>query len=430
MGNIPVIHEVATSFMSLGDAIAGDPQAARDRWDKYAKESIVGSACAALHHGIHDNEEEAKKYAKGLGRATGQLLLGGGILENVPVFQELATAGKSLGDVIGGGDDKAARDRWGEYAENSVIGSTCYAMHEDIHGNHKRAEVLISNAGKATLSAATTVATTALTVCTGGVAAPLGVPAAAAIGASMGASTSVLNAAVNAGIYDKELNPGDLIGGGLFGGVAGGVSGGLQAKAHAKAMKNITDAERLVETGEQTMSRGDPNGTVSCKMYDKEGHSYEGFNARARGKQLGASNRRAAQVGNSERAFPGGTPNLDAASNTPGVQSRLRQNGGENWPMRNCAEPHAYESMKGARPNTTPEANYTIKQNPTGPTVKAPCNNCTAMGDNYGRTPFAGHDGMPVVNAALSKLDGVSACTAVGSASAMIVVAVGSSPKK
>ena len=74
-----------------------------------------------------------------MGRATGQALLGGGMLESVPVFQEVATGGKFLGDMIGGGDDERARKRWGDYAENSTVGSFCYA----IHRNPKHAEQLI-----------------------------------------------------------------------------------------------------------------------------------------------------------------------------------------------------------------------------------------------------------------------------------------------
>ena len=46
---------------------------------------------------------------KGSERATGQALLGGGLLKDVPVFHELATAGKSLGHMIGGANRQAAK---------------------------------------------------------------------------------------------------------------------------------------------------------------------------------------------------------------------------------------------------------------------------------------------------------------------------------
>ena len=65
MGTIPVIQEIATSFASLGDAICGDPERARQRWRDYAKESIIGSPCVALHHSIHGDEDTAEEYLKG-----------------------------------------------------------------------------------------------------------------------------------------------------------------------------------------------------------------------------------------------------------------------------------------------------------------------------------------------------------------------------
>merc|ERR1712037_185955 len=52
-------------------------------------------------------------------RASGQLCMqlavcGGGLLSEVPGFKELDKCGKSLGDVIGGGDEESARKRWTE----------------------------------------------------------------------------------------------------------------------------------------------------------------------------------------------------------------------------------------------------------------------------------------------------------------------------
>ena len=50
----------------------------------------------------------------GMGRATGRAVCGGGLLSEVPGFKELDKCGKSLGDVIGGGDEESARKRWTE----------------------------------------------------------------------------------------------------------------------------------------------------------------------------------------------------------------------------------------------------------------------------------------------------------------------------
>ena len=43
MGNLPVVHEVTTSFQSLGDAITGDLDGAANRWNTYAEQSVIGS---------------------------------------------------------------------------------------------------------------------------------------------------------------------------------------------------------------------------------------------------------------------------------------------------------------------------------------------------------------------------------------------------
>ena len=154
-----------------------------------------------------------------MGRATGQALLGGGLLENVPGFQELATSGKALGDLMGGGDKKSAAKRYEDYVENSMIGSTVGAIVESAQGNKERANQLIKNAGKATLSAGATVG---LTIVTGGLAAPAGTAVAVGAGASVGASTSVISTALDAELYnDGEADPGAMVGGAIFGGVLG-----------------------------------------------------------------------------------------------------------------------------------------------------------------------------------------------------------------
>ena len=87
MAKIPILQEIGTSFMSLGDAICGDTKKARQRWVDYSEESLIGSFGVATYHKIDGNDKKADQYAKGFLRTTGQVLCGGGLLENVPVFQ-------------------------------------------------------------------------------------------------------------------------------------------------------------------------------------------------------------------------------------------------------------------------------------------------------------------------------------------------------
>ena len=78
-----------------------------------------------------------------MGRATGKILCGGGLLRDVPVFHEAATCGESLGDMIGGADTQSAAQRWEHYANESVIGSGVYSLTEDlVYGNEEHADEL------------------------------------------------------------------------------------------------------------------------------------------------------------------------------------------------------------------------------------------------------------------------------------------------
>merc|ERR1712093_831855 len=120
MGNIPVLHEVQCSFGSLGDVITGKPAAARQRWHTYAEESFFGSGIYAAVEASRGDRERARELGKGMGRATGKIICGGGVLRDLPVLHELATCGESLGDMIGGGDEISAAKRWTSYAEGLV----------------------------------------------------------------------------------------------------------------------------------------------------------------------------------------------------------------------------------------------------------------------------------------------------------------------
>ena len=57
MGNLPVVHEVTTSFQSLGDAITGDLDGAANRWNTYAEQSVIGSGVYAAVEAARGNEE-------------------------------------------------------------------------------------------------------------------------------------------------------------------------------------------------------------------------------------------------------------------------------------------------------------------------------------------------------------------------------------
>ena len=247
MANLPVVHEVTTLFQSLGDALTGDLDGAANRWNRYAEQSVIGAGAYAAVEAARGNEERAIELAKGMGRATGSALLGGGLLRNVPVFHELATAGDSLGDVIGGGDTETAAQRWGDYAENSVIGSGVYAAVEAGKGNTERAEELGKNMGKAAISAGITTAAVAATIATGGAAAPLGAAAAAGVGAVVGAGVGAGAAAAEQALRKNKIEAGDVVAAALMGGVGGAVGGGMVGRAAAGRAAVAADVANLAE---------------------------------------------------------------------------------------------------------------------------------------------------------------------------------------
>lgn len=247
MANLPVVHEVTTLFQSLGDAITGDPDRAANRWNTYAEQSVIGSGVYAAVEAARGNEERAIELAKGMGRATGSALLGGGAFGNVPVFHELATAGNSLGDVIGGGDTKTAAQRWSHYVENSVIGTGVYAAVEAGKGNTERAEELGKNMGKAAISAGITTAAVAATIATGGAAASLGAAATAGVGAAVGAGVSAGAAAAEQALRKDKIEAGDVVAAALMGGVGGAVGGGIVGRAAASRAAVAADVANLDE---------------------------------------------------------------------------------------------------------------------------------------------------------------------------------------
>ena len=234
MGNVPVIHEVGTGFVSFGDVITGHPEKARERWRTYAQESVVGSYVASVAELCKGNPDKAEEYLKGFGRATGKMVLGGGLLRDVPVFHELAVCGESLGDVIGGGDMKSAEKRWKTYVESSLIGGGIAALGAKIAGDDEEAKKFAKGCGKAALRFGVTAAGIAATASTGGLAAPYGVAASVATGATVGGATGAASTALVQVIDKGKIDDaGAVVGSGLFGGVVGGVSSGYAAKRAA-----------------------------------------------------------------------------------------------------------------------------------------------------------------------------------------------------
>ena len=247
MANLPVVHEVTTLFQSLGDALTGNLDEAANRWNRYAEQSVIGAGAYAAVEAARGNEERAIELAKGMGRATGSALLGGGLLRNVPVFHELATAGDALGDVIGGGDTETAAQRWRDYVEDSVIGTGVYAAVEAGKGNTERAEELRKNMGKAAISAGITTAAAAAIIATGGAAAPLGAAAAAGVGAVVGAGVGAGAAAAEQALRKNKIEAGDVVAAALMGGVGGAVGGGMVGRAAAGRAAVAADVTNLAE---------------------------------------------------------------------------------------------------------------------------------------------------------------------------------------
>jgi len=208
----------------------------------YAEESFFGSGVYAAFEASRGRRERARELGKGMGRATGKIICGGGVLRELPVLHELATCGESLGDMIGGGDDISAAKRWTSYAEASVVGSSIYAAVEAHHGNTPRAQELrqaVIHAGKkAGVTGVATAAVIGVTIASAGAAVPVAIAAGAATGGAVGAAAT---AGVQA--IDGKVNPGDVVGSALFGATAGAIAGGVSAASRGGAIKAASAAE-------------------------------------------------------------------------------------------------------------------------------------------------------------------------------------------
>ena len=218
MGNLPVIHEVGTGFQALGDHALGQPEKARERWDNYYKESVLGSLAIVATERRKGNNAKAGKYLRGFGRAAGKALFGGGLFRDVPGFHELATCGESLGCVIGEGDVEAARESWKTYLESSVIGAGISMLAAKKNGDLETAERLKHGFIRAGARFGVLGLSVAAAVATGGIAASYGIVASAVAGAVVGGGIGVASTAATQIIDNGDVDLGAVIGNGLFGG--------------------------------------------------------------------------------------------------------------------------------------------------------------------------------------------------------------------
>jgi len=234
----PGLHEIGTTFSSIGKLVTGDVKGAGEVWEKYSEESVIGSGVRSAYHGITGDKEEAARIAKGMGRATGRALTGGGLLSEIPVFKELDKAGKSLGDVLGGGDTESARKRWTEeYVEEYCDGS---------------------NWAKAGVQAATVAGGIGVTLLTGGLATAPFYAAVSGAGAGLGVANNAANQGIDiaAGKKDK-FDSGELVGSGLTGGAMAAIGGKVNRAMDRAVLKSAQNAE-LAGTGQTMFTDIDP----------------------------------------------------------------------------------------------------------------------------------------------------------------------------
>ena len=67
---------------------------------------MIGSGIYAAIVACQGDQKRAKELGKGMGRATGSALLGGGLLKNVPGFSEVGLLGDTLGNLIAGDPER------------------------------------------------------------------------------------------------------------------------------------------------------------------------------------------------------------------------------------------------------------------------------------------------------------------------------------
>ena len=210
----------------------------------YSEESLIGSGFTAAGRAIGGDLEGAERCGKGMGRALGQGICLGGLLSGVPGFKELSKAGKSLGDVIGGGDAESARKRWTEewvqeYQDPAFV-------------KHMLTDVVVTTAG------------VAIGVATMGTAT---VPAAIGIGAGIGGGGGAIGNAAHQGIDMLEgkrdtFDAGELVGGALGGAAVGAATAGVAKAIQNGANGGAQGGAQNWKFGEQAARARIQNGTM------------------------------------------------------------------------------------------------------------------------------------------------------------------------
>lgn len=218
MGNVPVVHEVRTAGQSVGKLVVGDVKGAEKAWVDYSEESVIGSGVKAASYAVQGDLQQATRCAKGMGRATGQAVCGGGLLSDVPVFKELSKCGKSLGDVIGGFDTDSARRCWTEEYVQEVRDPGAVP--------------------KALTSIGVTAGAVAVTVATGGLGTAAFVGAAAGTGAVAGGADNAIKQGIDIANgkrrkFDISDTAGAVGGGAAMGAATAAVARGIQSRAAA-----------------------------------------------------------------------------------------------------------------------------------------------------------------------------------------------------
>ena len=239
---LPILQEASALGNSASKLLTGDVQAARRVWTEYADESVIGSGITAVSAGINGDSATAKRRAKGCGRAFGRSLSGGGLLCNVPVFKELDKCGKSLGDVIGGGDMESASKRWTVELIQEYKDPNLWA--------------------KGVVDVAVTGATITVGLVTGGAGS---VPVAAGMGALMGASSGLINNAAHQVIdmtiesnrvdaFGEKSIPkrthlcvSEMVGSSLTAAVAGAAAGAFVKSAEGWSAEGLRDCPDALE---------------------------------------------------------------------------------------------------------------------------------------------------------------------------------------
>lgn len=346
--------------------------------------------------------DKAKQLGKNMGRATGSAVLGGGLLRNVPGFQEVGMYGDMLGECIAG-DPENCEKHIRRYADESLVINAAISC--VINGDMESAKVYGVKTGKASLSAGATIAGVAITVGTGGLAAPMGIGAAAAIGGVVGGGAAVGGIYTEAAIQGTEVDPGEVIGSALMGGVVGAAAGGLQAAKHAKLQQTKVQGKNLTQTGRNLESNANaPSKAVYAEIHADTGDVRSGFNKSARSIHAESTNAQPYPRSNNPH------PHVDKIANNPAVQGELQKivdTSVKSRPLANCAEAHALENLKKSNSVAIPKENYVVQKvnGPNGPTsvVKAPCENCQAVSkiNGYGEAPFgkSKYDSMPISKA-------------------------------